>query len=361
MFIITSSCEIPMKSEPNHIFSIEKSLIVNSDKNSILNPKDTLTVGCRMRGETIETREYRMYSVIHKKKIQWIIEKFDSVSKYATIKETGNLLFFMTIEKISEERTYTLQVTGMPSSDGWNFFIWKLSLKDNKGIVLADKILAHLVPKWVWNTSLSALNENENLQMEFEAIVEVHTDSGSSVSSSLVEDLLHLHENNTLSDAIINAEGKSFPAHRSILAARSTVFRAMFEKEMTEGRSGVVDVNDVDAATMSKLLGYMYSDSLEGIQFAEAAKLLYAADKYDVQSLKLGCCDILIAGLTIDNACEALVLADRHSDDLMTRTMDFIGKRPELIASKMWDEMEETNLRIAAKVTRELYLMKAMK
>ncbi|KAG8193870.1 hypothetical protein JTE90_011430 [Oedothorax gibbosus] len=182
--------------------------------------------------------------------------------------------------------------------------------------------------------------------------------SSEAVNDPLRIDLLHLYRDGILSDATINTEGKSFSAHRSILAARSPVFRAMFEKdEMSEGRSGVVDIDDVDSETVDRMLVFLYGDSLQGLQWGEAASLYYVADKYAIQPLKQKCADILKTGLTVDNVCDALVLADTHSDEqLMKSVVDFIYDHQEVVSSPKFEQLEDIKPRLTSKVTKELFL-----
>ncbi|KAG8172797.1 hypothetical protein JTE90_018589 [Oedothorax gibbosus] len=240
-----------------------------------------------------------------------------------------------------------------------------------------------------WLISKQSVTRNASCQFNFElgTIVAHHSNSqyqithptssaiakigGSSESvaengpslRSLRIDLLELYRDGILSDATINTDGKSFSAHRSIMAARSPVFRAMFEKdEMSEGRSGVVDIDDVDSETVDRMLVFLYGDSLQGLQWGEAASLYYAADKYAVQPLKQMCADILKGGLTVDNVCDALVLADTHSDEqLMKNVADFIYDHQEVVSSPKFEQLEDINLRLTSKVTKELFLKRGKK
>lgn len=50
----------------------------------------------------------------------------------------------------------------------------------------------------------------------------------------LAEDLGNLWENTRFTDCCFFVRGKEFKAHKSVLAARSPVFNAMFEHEMEE-------------------------------------------------------------------------------------------------------------------------------
>ena len=56
-------------------------------------------------------------------------------------------------------------------------------------------------------------------------------------------------------DITLICQEKMFPAHKTILAARSDVFAAMFNHSNTEeGRSNEVKIEDTDPDTLARLL-----------------------------------------------------------------------------------------------------------
>ena len=67
----------------------------------------------------------------------------------------------------------------------------------------------------------------------FRPSVSTQTDSG---IQGLMDDLQNLKIDSTFSDAVLVADGKEIPVHKSILAARSDMFRTMFsEQKFVEG------------------------------------------------------------------------------------------------------------------------------
>ncbi|KAG8187931.1 hypothetical protein JTE90_027705 [Oedothorax gibbosus] len=175
-------------------------------------------------------------------------------------------------------------------------------------------------------------------------------------SCSLGRDFLHLYREGMLSDVTLHAEDprRSFSAHRSILAARSPVFRAIFE-ESSGGQS--VDMDGVDSETVGRMLVYLYGHSLEDLGWREASALYCAADKYGVVRLKEKCAAILEACLTADNARDMLVLADGCSDKaLVERVVLFILDHEEVVSSAQWEELERDNSALAAKIVKQLFL-----
>ncbi len=72
-----------------------------------------------------------------------------------------------------------------------------------------------------------------NVTDVFRPSVSTQTDSG---IQGLMDDLQNLKIDSTFSDAVLVADGKEIPVHKSILAARSDMFRTMFsEQKFVEG------------------------------------------------------------------------------------------------------------------------------
>jgi len=115
------------------------------------------------------------------------------------------------------------------------------------------------------------------------------------------------------SDVTLCCGKNKFPAHRILLAAESTVFRAMFETDMKEAKENQVVIDDsIDPAVVQEMISFTYTGQVEGISEI-AADLLEIADKYDMDDLMALCENELSATLNIDNAAEILILADDHN------------------------------------------------
>ena len=84
-------------------------------------------------------------------------------------------------------------------------------------------------------------------------------------------------------DCTITCDGKEFQCHQNILAARSSVFDAMFTHNMEEKISSRVDIIDLDADTVHDMIIYIYSGKVVGELEGKATGLLSAAEKYDLK------------------------------------------------------------------------------
>lgn len=90
---------------------------------------------------------------------------------------------------------------------------------------------------------------------------------------------LRLDVSSTDMTLLTTADGRSFPAHKLILSARSPVFGAMFRNgEFTENQKKLVEIDDISGEVMEALLKYVYELNVKGIE-GIADKLLVAADK----------------------------------------------------------------------------------
>lgn len=141
----------------------------------------------------------------------------------------------------------------------------------------------------------------------------------------LSEDLSSLYESQKFSDVILSVDGRDFHAHKAILAARSPVFAAMFAHEMEEKKQNRVEIKDMDHEVLNEILRFIYSEKAPQLE-KMADDLLAAADRYDLERLKVMCEEALCSNLAVDTAAEVLILADMHSaQQLKAHAIEFIN------------------------------------
>ncbi|KAJ3704786.1 hypothetical protein LUZ61_008491 [Rhynchospora tenuis] len=118
--------------------------------------------------------------------------------------------------------------------------------------------------------------------------------------------------------------GQTFPAHRVVLAARSSVFQSEFvalQNDMCENDI-FVSVQHVDALTFKCLLHFIYTDSLpsdfdEAISSQQRYRSLFiAAHLFKVEGLKI-ICEEKLTGAVIDGILSALDLINFHDCGLL--------------------------------------------
>ncbi|CAL4933475.1 unnamed protein product [Urochloa decumbens] len=137
--------------------------------------------------------------------------------------------------------------------------------------------------------------------------------------------------------------GETFSAHRCVLAARSPVFDALLFGPMKEGTTteSCIQIDGMLPQVFESLLHFIYTDSLqetEGQVEAGATMtqhLLVAADRYDMQRLKMICEDRLCRHIDVTTVATTLALADqRHCQGLKKACFEFL-KSPKILDEVM--------------------------
>ncbi|XP_062520159.1 speckle-type POZ protein B-like [Corticium candelabrum] len=170
-------------------------------------------------------------------------------------------------------------------------------------------------------------------------------------------DLGIMLERQLLSDVVLTVGTKEFPAHRATLAARSPVFCAMFDHEMEESRKGRVQITDVQSDVLQEMLRFIYTSEIAQEKLEKmATELLAAADKYQLDRLKVICEDVMRTNLSVENAADILVLADRHNGtQLKSLAIDFINSHAEeIMETTGWQSLIKNNPQLVAEAFRAL-------
>ena len=127
--------------------------------------------------------------------------------------------------------------------------------------------------------------------------------------------------------------------------ARSPVFSAMFDNQMLESQTNIVNIKDFDDSVFEILLKFLYTGKVAQLNRDRCPQLLMAADKYQLNDLKTICGQYLYSNLNNDNAIQALVLADALNDHkLKSRSLDYIKNNiKELIKTNDWKQLIESD------------------
>ncbi|PUZ39006.1 hypothetical protein GQ55_9G243700 [Panicum hallii var. hallii] len=128
----------------------------------------------------------------------------------------------------------------------------------------------------------------------------------------------HLLSSKEGTDVKFRVGRKTFSAHRLVLSMRSPVFKAELYGPMKKSTStNVICINDKEAEVFDALLTFMYTDTLpemkEQEESAMAQHLLVAADRYNLERLKLICEDKLCKHIDTNSAATILSLAEQHN------------------------------------------------
>lgn len=186
--------------------------------------------------------------------------------------------------------------------------------------------------------------------------------SGQSLMSSLkvpeiqLSDNIHsLLETGNFSDMALKIGDTRIPVHKSILAARSPVFSAMFQHDLEENKKGFVTITDLELDSLKEMLKFIYTGKVSQLE-TMADSLLAAADKYALDRLKVMCEEALASNLNIENVCDVLILADLHNaQQLKSVAIDFTNSHAqEVMDTPSWQRLVKNHSNIVAEAFRAL-------
>eukprot|EP00249_Psilotum_nudum_P034633 c53947_g1_i1 orf=130-972(+) len=157
---------------------------------------------------------------------------------------------------------------------------------------------------------------------------------------------------------LITDDGLSLQAHRVVMAAKSSVFRAMFEADSFKvADSGSIRIPDLTHQELKCLLEFMYTGNLpaEG-QKEYTHALLLAADKYNIPLLIDVCESYMAATLNSSNALRVLELATICSaTSLMKMAVSAVLRNYEdIIFSQAYEEFAVKNPMLSVLLTKAL-------
>ncbi|XP_033735166.1 BTB/POZ domain-containing protein 6-like [Pecten maximus] len=125
------------------------------------------------------------------------------------------------------------------------------------------------------------------------------------------------------------------PAHKFVLASRSSVFRAMLYGPLAE-KSCTVDIPDVESGIFKCFLRYVYTDNC-AITSDNVTALMYTAHKYNVRRLVKECGQFMMDNMSTANVCTIMENANLFDNrELRQKCLEFIQNQcTEIVESKL--------------------------
>ena len=166
--------------------------------------------------------------------------------------------------------------------------------------------------------------------------------------SGLHADLGRLLATKEGADVEFEVGGKIFAAHKSVLAARSAVFKEEFFGPTKEKDTSYVRISDMHPESFEALLHFMYTDSLpemtmnslkDGAVLAE--DLLIAAGRYNLKDLKSLTENKLCSHVGVSTVLLMLAIAEQYQCcKLKKMCLGFIGSRANAWAIMATNDIE---------------------
>ena len=144
---------------------------------------------------------------------------------------------------------------------------------------------------------------------------------------SLAKDLEKELSNLNFTDWTIVCQDQKIPCHRFLLAARSPVFKRMFEQTgFNENKTYQNEIKDLSPSTLKELIKYIYTDKIDPNN-NDISNLFMAADKYDIRELRASCENIMMQQLNTKNCVEYFRLARLYDtgDQFKEKTIEVIA------------------------------------
>ncbi|KAL0285297.1 UNVERIFIED_CONTAM: BTB/POZ and MATH domain-containing protein 4 [Sesamum calycinum] len=157
--------------------------------------------------------------------------------------------------------------------------------------------------------------------------------------SDIGSDFGMLLENMEGSDIIFNVAGEKFHAHKLVLAARSSIFLSELFEGVDSDEQEIM-VPDMEPKVFEAMLQFIYRDELVEDELVASsssssplitdtitAKLLAAADRYDLARLRRVCESRLCKDISVNSVAQTLALAERfHAAELKAICLRFAAE-----------------------------------
>ncbi|KAF5206624.1 BTB/POZ domain-containing protein [Thalictrum thalictroides] len=154
--------------------------------------------------------------------------------------------------------------------------------------------------------------------------------------------------------------GPSISAHKSLLAARSIIFKNMLESDGCKAPpTETISLPELDHEELQSLLEFLYSGSLSSEKISKHVYALYtAADKYDIPFLQKFCEHWMLGSLNLSNALNILETSDVcPTTKVKDSAMNFIINHMEdIVFSSAYDSFALKNPHLNVQLTRALLI-----
>ncbi|EEA05890.1 kelch motif family protein [Cryptosporidium muris RN66] len=174
------------------------------------------------------------------------------------------------------------------------------------------------------------------------------------ISLPMLGNLGCLVDNPDFSDVVfILKNGETLYAHKCILIAQSSYFKAMFKVGMRESSSETIYLHHICKREFYAIIKFLYTSYLDEIDVEILCNIMHLADIYDIKSLS-EICERKIRNYTdISNVCKLVDIANRYNaNTIVDYCIEFAANHASIvIRSRDFQYLTSTNPHLAMKIS----------
>ncbi|KAF8771420.1 Speckle-type POZ protein like [Argiope bruennichi] len=174
----------------------------------------------------------------------------------------------------------------------------------------------------------------------------------------LSADLKCMYQNSLNTDVTLIAGSDEIRVNKSILSARSPVFKKMFQHDTKENEHNSIEITNVSSKSLKTLVEFLYSGNLEvnekNFSLQDLLDLYFTANKYEAMDLRSICAKLLLLRVTVDNVSVIFTWADDCNDkELKSQLINFISANFEAIVdADAWSSFVANQTKLAAEIVK---------
>lgn len=159
----------------------------------------------------------------------------------------------------------------------------------------------------------------------------------------ILDDFSRLLSDEESKDVSFKFGTEELTAHKLILAARSPVFKRMFEVDMKEKCTSVIEISDATSTAFKSFLKFIYSGHYDKRELSP--ELLYLGEKYEINDLKEMAAKGMLEKLNVKTAIDTLIHFDLHGiHQSKVKAAKFIAQNKEIAyTDEKKQELETTH------------------
>lgn len=132
-------------------------------------------------------------------------------------------------------------------------------------------------------------------------------------------------DQNTVCDVSLITDSGAYDAHKSVLAASSDYFKAMFASNMVESTMHSIVLRDINGCLFRRILDYIYDEQIEISGCDDAIELLQVSVYFQINSLINCSSAFLKVFMTAESACVvSLVARELGLKDLLISARSYL-------------------------------------